>query len=173
MAGTPFPATVILGEIKYPGKVNNVVRLDTGWRVEIHLSNIRLRSAPLIEDIRQDGGMIDAGLERLRSLGRLPSFMSTAPDQATTAPAAAVEVTRRRGTALQVAQTLESHPSDGYTMAGYIDKVLRPLRPPLSVGRKTLFNILSGIAREQPAPGKPPLWRGKSSGPDRPPSGRR
>jgi len=48
------------------------VTVDPCWRFDIHISSIRFRAEPLIAALRADGGLIGAGLERLRSLGRIP-----------------------------------------------------------------------------------------------------
>lgn len=47
------------------------------WSVEINFKLVKFRLSQLVAALRADGGLLEAGFERLRSLGRLPPRLST------------------------------------------------------------------------------------------------
>ena len=53
------------------------------WSVEINFKLIKFRLSQLVAALRSDGGLFEAGLERLRALGRLPSAVAAIIDPPT------------------------------------------------------------------------------------------
>ena len=48
--------------------LRNAIVVDPQWHIRIRVSVIRFRLEPLSAAVRADGGLVDAGLEKLRSL---------------------------------------------------------------------------------------------------------
>jgi hypothetical protein len=136
----------------------NVVLTDSSWWIEIELSLIQFAAAPLIASVRNAGGDVDAAIEKLRSLGRLPPAVAAAIDPIPTAnPTPTPEpVPERGGTDQWVAEMLKRVSSKDYTQASYVDEVL--VNRNSSVSRKTLLNSLSRLVREEPE-----RWHGKAA----------
>jgi hypothetical protein len=141
----------------------NVVLTDSSWWIEIELSLIQFAAAPLIASVRNAGGNVDAALEKLRSLGRLPPAVAATidpppanPAPANPAPANPLPIPQRGKTERWVEQMLRRIPSTGYTQARYVDEVL--VNRNSSVSRKTLLNRLSHLVWVEPE-----LWQGKAA----------
>jgi hypothetical protein len=138
----------------------NLVMTDSRWWIEIHLSVIQFAAAPLIAAVRKKDGLVDAAIEKLRSLGRLPPAVTAAVDPSPTDPSPTPDsnqtpdpVPRRGKTDRWVAQMLGRISSKGYTQANYVDEVL--VNRNSEVVRKTLVNSLSRVVRDEPK-----LWQG-------------
>jgi hypothetical protein len=133
------------------------------WLVEINFKLIKYRLSQVITVLRADGGLLEAGLERLRSLGRASPAVAAAIDQPPTDPSPTPDsnrtldpVPRRGKTDRWVEQMLKRVSSKGYTQAGYVDEVL--VNRNSGVVRKTLANSLSRTVRDRPE-----LWQGGPS----------
>jgi hypothetical protein len=126
--------------------------------VEIRISAIRFDGEAIVAAVRADGGQVDAGLKRLRSLGRLP--LETPAALSPTTPGIVAEPVPKRGELdRRIRKVLGSVPSKGYAQYIYIKEVLKPRFP--HADKKTLVNLLSGIAGEPAKAGKDKLWQGK------------
>ena len=132
------------------------------WSVEINFKLIKFRLSQLVAALRSDGGLFEAGLERLRALGRLPSAVAAIIDPPTGPTSTNPIPICQRGKAPQWVEQMLKH--DNYSSKNlgqyeYVDKVLLPHKPP--VGRDRLCNIVSEIVREGLKPGGLKLWQGK------------
>jgi hypothetical protein len=132
----------------------DVVAVDTWWWIEIQVSAIRFRAAPLIADVRSRDGLIDAAIEHLQSRGRLPR----SPPEPSAAPESASEPPRAHGLgpepqnlAPQVMKAWvprmvdRDPPRTGETRSQYIDRVLMPKRPNPQWRRHSLQNELAKL----------------------------
>jgi hypothetical protein len=128
------------------------------WTVEIKFKLIKFRLSQLVAVLREDGGLLEAGLERLRSLGRLPP--STLATTSSPPKLDLADPPHKRGQTRPWVEAMSVRHSQGLDEDGFLD--LLESRGP-SVCRKTLANNLSLIVNETPRPGEPPVWRGKTA----------
>ena len=105
--------------------------------------------------MRADGGQVDAGLARLRCLGRLPLSVPITTSPLT--PASTEPVHQRGRTEQWVERMLKTISSKGFEQHDYVDQVLQPRKP--HVGRGRLINLISNFARESPSRGNPSCGR--------------
>jgi hypothetical protein len=149
------------------------------WLVEINFKLIKYRLSQLITVLRADGGLLEAGLERLRSLGRASPAVAVAIDPAppsdpspTPESAPAYEPkpepvpqqgktdkqTQPRVKAEQfVANVLREVSSKHYSQTGYAKEVLLPRSSSFVLG--TLKNALYRVAQQKNVDGSS-LWKG-------------
>ena len=142
--------------------------------VKINFKLIKYRLSQIIMVLRADGGLLAAGLERLRSLGRASPAVAAAVDPAPpsdpspTPESADVEPVPRQGMTGKpaqsqvkaeqfVAKVLEEVSSKRYSQTGYAKEVLLPRSSSFVLG--TLKNALSRVARQKNADGSS-LWKG-------------
>jgi hypothetical protein len=144
-----------------PHPILETLHVDGGKRVEIRVRAIRFNGEAIIAAVRADGGQVDAGLARLRCLGRLPLSVPITTSPLT--PASTEPVHQRGRTEQWVERMLKTISSKGFEQHDYVDQVLQPRKP--HVGRGRLINLISNFARESAKPGKPKLWQGKPSRP--------
>jgi hypothetical protein len=139
---------------------NGVTTLSGKWWVEVELSVIQFAAAPLIAAVRARDGSVDAAIEKLRSLGRLPSVPVTVDPPAGPTSTNPIPICQRGKAKQWVAQMLkhENCSSKNFEEHAYVDKVLLPHKPPVGQGR--LCNIVSEIAQEGLKPGGLKLWQG-------------
>jgi hypothetical protein len=148
------------------------------WLVTINFKLIKYRLSQIITVLRVDGGLLEAGLERLRSLGRAstavavainpapPSDPSPTPESAPASePKPEPEPVPQQGKTDKprvkaeqfVVDVLGDVSSKHYSQTGYAEEVLLPRSPGFVLG--TLKNALYRIARQKNAGGSS-LWKG-------------
>ena len=149
------------------------------WTVEIKFKLIKFRLSQLVKTLRSDGGLLEAGLARLRSLGRASSAVAVAIDPAPpsdpsptpeSAPASEPKPkpapqqgktdkpAQPRVKAEQfVADVLGKVSSKNYSQTGYAKEVLLPRSSSFVLG--TLKNALYRIAKQKNVDGSS-LWKG-------------
>ena len=151
------------------------------WLVKINFKLIKYRLSQIITVLRADGGLLEAGLERLRSLGRAspgvavaidpvpPSDPSLTPESAPASePKLEPEPVPQQGKTDKqaqprvkaeqfVANVLREVSSKHYSQTGYAKEVLLPRSSSFVLG--TLKNALYRVAQQKSVDGSS-LWKG-------------
>ena len=139
------------------------------WLVEINFKLIKYRLSQIITVLRADGGLLEAGLERLRSLGRASPAVAAAIDPAADRSKSDARIRPGRLDPVKAArrgktdQWVGEDARDGSRLRAYANRLRRTrccCNREFELRAGNAHKALSRVARPNPNSGGSSLWKG-------------